>query len=452
MFSILEIASETGANYTGEDAIVTSVSTDTRDLPEGCIFIALKGDHFDGHNFIGEALGGGAAFAVSMEKEAPPNDRVLYVKDTRDALLGIARLHRRKTPAKAVGITGSSGKTTTKEMIANVLSSELNTIKTEKNLNNEIGLSKTILRLDESTEAAVFEMGIDGPGQMARMSKSALPDIAVITNIGVTHIEAFGTRERILNEKIDITAGLKDGGTLILCGDNDLLRPLKRTRFNVIKYGITNANATVRAKKIQEYAGHTEFTISWDGKSFDAGIPALGRHNVLNALAAFCVGVSLDLKPQNIITALRSYRPEGMRQNIVRHNSLTIVEDCYNANPDSMRAALTTLGNMRCDGRRIAVLSDMGELGAIAESSHFETGEFAARCGLDYLLCTGRLSEGYVAGARDAGMSDAFHYETQELLLKAIKSLASPGDIFWFKASRSMKLEDVMQQIYHLKR
>ena len=452
MFSILEIARETGAEYSGEDAFVSAVSTDTRDLPGGCVFVAIKGDNFDGHDFINKALENGAVFAVSMKTGGYPKERVLLVKDTRDALLDIARLHRQKMPAKIVGVTGSSGKTTTREMIACALGSGLKTLKTEKNENNEIGLPKTILRLDKSIGAAVFEMGVDGPGQMAKLSKAALPDIAVVTNIGVAHIEAYGTRERILAEKLDITAGLKEGGTLILCGDNDLLRPLKRPKFHVIKYGVTNANAAVRAKKIQEYADRTEFTISWDGNTFDAGIPALGRHNVLNALAAFCTGTSLGLSPEAIVGALRGYKPEGMRQNIVRHHSLTIVEDCYNANPDSMRAALTTLGSMRCDGRRIAVLSDMGELGDLAEAAHFETGEFTARCGLDYLLCTGKLSEGCVAGARDAGMSDAYHYETQELLWKAIKSLAAPGDIFWFKASRSMKLEDVMKKIYQLKR
>lgn len=444
------IARELGVNFTGADAPVLAVSTDTRSLPEGCLFIALKGDNFDGHSFISQALESGAAYAVSMEVGDWPENRVFMVDDTRDALMRVARLHRSGLAAKVTAITGSVGKTTTKEMIACVSEAKSKTLKTEKNLNNEIGLSHTLLGLDETFESAVVEMGMDGPGQMAKLSQTAMPDIAVITNIGVSHIEKFGSREGILAEKMDICAGLANGGDLILCGDNDLLNTVERPEFRITRYGIENKDCPVRAENIAEYSTHTNFEIIWNGSRFDAQIPCLGRHNVYNALAAFCAGICMGVPPQNSVAALKNYRPAGMRQNIVVHNSYTIVEDCYNASPDSMRAALQTLGGIKCDGRRIAVLSDMLELGDFAESAHRETGEYAAQNKIDFLLCTGKLSQGYAEGASAAGMKNTRWFESQDLLFGELKTLIKPGDVIWFKASRGMKLERVIEKVYGL--
>lgn len=445
-----EIARELGADFTGEDIPVRAVSTDTRNLPEGCLFIALKGTNFDGHSFITQALESGAALSVSMQQGDWPKGRVLIVDDTRDALMRVAQLHRSKLPVKVTAVTGSVGKTTTKEMIACVSEAKYKTLKTEKNLNNEIGLSHTLLKLDESIESAVVEMGMDGPGQISKLSQTAMPDIAVITSIGVSHIEKFGLREGILAEKMDICTGLAAGGDLILCGDNDLLSTVQRPELNIMRYGINNTECPVRAENIAEYSTHTNFEIVCDGNRFDAQIPCLGRHNVLNALAAFCVGIKLGVPPQNSVAALKNYRPAGMRQNIVVHNSYTIVEDCYNASPDSMRAALDTLGGLKCDGRHIAVFSDMLELGDLAKRAHLEIGEYAAWRKIDFLLCTGDLSRDYVTGASSAGLKNAFYFKTQDLLFEELKMLIKPGDVVWFKASRGMKLEAVIEKIYAL--
>lgn len=444
--SIGEIAAVIGADFAG-DFQIDAVSTDTRELPQGCLFLALKGESFDGHRFIKQALESGARCAIAMQDGDYPADKVLRVPDTRKALLQIAGLYRRKLGIKVVGITGSVGKTTTKELVACVLESTFHTLKTAANLNNEVGLPKTILQLEESHRAAVLEMGMDAPGQIRPLAQCAAPDVGIITSIGVSHLESMGTRENILAEKLDICAGIADGGTLILCGDNDLLRTVNIPRLNVVFYGVDNGEAAVCAGHLREFSTHTTFEIQYNGKRYDAQIPCMGRHNVCNALAAFCAGIALGVQPPDAIAALKNYRPAGMRQNIVVHNSYTVVEDCYNASPDSMRAALETLGRLPCDGRRIAVLSDMLELGAIAREAHYEAGLLAARNGIDLLLCTGELAAGYAEGAKADGLQ-AEHFPTQEALFETLKSLLTAGDVVWFKASRGMKLEQVISRIY----
>lgn len=443
------IAKAVGADFAGaEDAIIGSVSKNSKELPEGCLFVAIRGENFDGHDFIAEALRGGAAFAVAGRDGDWPRDRVLRVADARMAYMDIARECRRSVNPKVVAVTGSVGKTTTKEMAACVAAAKYNTLKTFANLNNEIGVSETLLQLEPECEAAVIEIGVDGPGQMAPISRTAEPDIAIITNIGVSHLEAFGTRESILGEKLDIRAGLKPDAPLILSADNDLLSGAKILNRPVMYFGIESAGCDVRAEKIREFATHTNFEIVYLQNRYDAQIPCIGRHNVGNALAAFCAGQCLGVEPELCAAALKNYRPAGMRQNTVAHNSYTIVEDCYNSSPDSLRAALETLGNLVCDGRRIAVLSDMLELGPVEESAHFEAGETAAARGIDYLLCTGPRSRLTVDAAKGAGLADAYYFETQDELFGFLKSLLRQGDTAWFKASRGMKLEQVIRRIY----
>jgi UDP-N-acetylmuramoyl-tripeptide--D-alanyl-D-alanine ligase len=445
---LLEISKAIGSDFK-TDAEITHISTDTRDMTPGSLFVALTGENFDGHRFIDEAFEKGAAFAVSMQAGEWDKDRVLLVKDTRQAYLDIARLHRQKLGTLIVGVTGSVGKTTTKEMTARVLGARYMTLKNEANLNNEIGLSSTILKLNEAYEAAVLEMGMDGPGQIRKLARAALPDIGVITNVGVSHLEAFGSRENILREKLGLVSGMADGKTLILNADNDLLGAVLIPRLNVIHYGIDDLSSPIRAENITEFSTHTNFEAFYDGNRFDAQIPVAGRHNVYNALAAFSVGLRLGIPPQNALAALKNYRPAGMRQNIVVHNSYTVVEDCYNASPDSVHAALETLGKLKCDGRRIAVLSDMLELGGVAEKAHYDMGRVCAANGVDYLLCTGDLARGYFDGAKAAGMKNAAHYKDQDALFEAVKELVAPGDICWFKASRGMKLEKVIERLYN---
>ncbi|MCL2579593.1 MAG: UDP-N-acetylmuramoyl-tripeptide--D-alanyl-D-alanine ligase [Oscillospiraceae bacterium] len=443
--SICEIAKTIGAQYSGPDFLVDEICTDTRKLVPGCLFVALSGDHFDGHNYIAQALEAGAALAVSHRPD--DNPRILQVADTRQALLDIAGYYRKIIAPKVAAVTGSVGKTTTKEMTACVLERKFKTLKTPANLNNEVGLSQTLFMLEADHQAAMLELGVDGPGQMPPMSMAAAPDLSILTGIGVAHLANYKNREGIREEKLHIRDGMPDGGLLLINADNDLLKDFRDDRLRVLRYGLDDPKCEVKANALQENYGNTQFVISLGSEKYSAEIPAIGRHNVLNALAAFATGISFGVDPIEAIYALKDYRPEGMRQKTVKHSGFTFIEDCYNASPDSVQAALATLGGMTGGGKKIAVLSDMLELGNTEREDHAQIGAFAAGCKIDLLLCTGTLSAEYAAGGQRAGL-DARHYQDQEALLAAIKEIAKPGDTLWFKASRGMKLEQVINRLY----
>ena len=443
--ALRDITAAIGVPHQGGERMISDICTDTRTLVPGCLFVALTGENFDGHDYIAAALEKGAAFAVSHKDS--PDPRVLRVADTRLALLHIAGLYRRMINPKVAAVTGSVGKTTTKEMTARVLASTYKTLKTPANLNNEIGVSQTLFMLEEDHTAAMLELGIDGPGQMSQMSVAAAPDISIVTGIGVAHLAQLGSREGIREEKMHIRDGMQDGATLLINGDNDLLRDFADSRLRILRYGLENSANDVKAENLREKYGKTGFMITWEGNRYPAQIPAMGRHNVLNAVAAFTAGVHLGVEPEKAAKALETYKPEGMRQKAVKHAGYTVVEDCYNASIDSVQAALTTLGDMPCEGKKIAVLSDMLELGATELEDHREMGRFAAQCAIDVLLCTGELSEQYAIGATMEGL-EARHYPDQDALLAGILATARPGDILWFKASRGPRLEIVMQRFY----
>jgi len=435
----------TGPSHSGYS--FTHICTDTRALTPGCLFVALKGDNFDGHDYIQQALECGAAFAVS-QKDIGGNPRVLLVDDTRRALLSIAGLYRKMIAPKVVAVTGSVGKTTTKEMTACVLEAGYKTLKTPANLNNEVGLSQTLLMLEADHTAAMLELGVDAPGQMPQLSMAAAPDVSIVTGIGVAHVANYSTGRRgILEEKMRIRDGMADGAALLINGDNDLLESFGDDRLRILRYGMENPRNDIMAASLRDEGGVTSFDILWGGERYPARLPALGKHNVLNGVAAFVAGVTLGVPHEKAAHALEGYRPEGMRQRAVEHGGYLIVEDCYNASPDSMRAAFATLRDMPCKGRKIAVLSDMLELGATEEQDHHDVGSYAGECGLDLLLCTGKLSERYLAGAGGKGL-EAAHYPDKDALFDALKRAARPGDILWFKASRGMRLEELLTKFY----
>ena len=348
-------------------------------------------------------------------------------------------------PCPIIAVTGSAGKTTTKEMIAQVVSAGYKTLKTEGNLNNEIGLPKTLFGLDRSHQAAVIEMGMEGLGEIATLAAVAQPQIGVITNVGVSHIERLGSRENILKAKMELADALPDGAPLLLCGDNDLLSGVQMPRLRVTFFGIENPGCAVLAEEIFEQAGETRFILRHPDGRIPVHLPCMGRHNVLNALAAFAVGRELGISPEDCAQALAGYRPSGMRQKVVDWNGVTVVEDCYNASPDSMRAALSTLGRWEGASRRIAVLADMLELGEISRMSHIEAGQCAAEQGIDLLLAYGEQGRYYVEGAFGV---DARWFETKDALCKALEQESIPGSVIWVKASRGMKLEEVLEQFY----
>ena len=446
--SLQDIAEAVGSRIDdGLDTEILSVSTDTRKIEPGSLFIPIKGERFDGHDFIDKALQLGAAAALT-ERPDECGPRKIYVPDTRLAYLRLAGWYRRRFPVSVVGVTGSVGKTTTKEMIAAVLESKYRTLKTEGNHNNEIGLPATLLELDSSYQMAVIEMGMSHFREISRLSQCAAPNLGVITNIGVSHIENLGSREGILRAKLEILDGMERQAPLILNADNDLLgRAAEELDREVLCYGIESEIAEIRAVDIIEQKRSTEFDILYYGKRIHAKLPTVGRHNVYNALAAFGVGLSMDIPPEKMAAALEAYAPSGMRQRIVDSHGMTLIEDCYNASPDSMRAAIGVLAGMECAGRRIAVLADMLELGEIAGRAHREMGKLAAESGIDMLLCYGELSRELAETARANGLAQACHFRSKEELTKELLRQARSGDCILFKGSRGMRLEEVIEKL-----
>lgn len=444
--TLSRIAKAVGGRLSGYDCIVTSVSTDSRDIPKGCLFICLEGEKFDGHDFVSQAAQNGAA-AVLVRKKVDSRIPVITVKDTGKALLDLAGYYRGTLDnLTVVGLTGSVGKTTTKEMTYAVLAEQFKTIKTEGNLNNEIGMPKTLLRLKDDTEAAVIEMGMNHFGEIERMTKSSRPDIGIITNIGVSHIEYLGSRDGILKAKLEILEGMKKGAPLILNGDNDKLVTVREPDYKLVFFGIENPNVDFRAKDIEEKNGFTSFTVEFYGASQRVTVPTVGIHNVYDALAAFAVGYEMRMEPRKIAAGLKSFVPSGMRQRIKKVGGITVIEDCYNASPDSQKAALDVLSSFKSN-RRIAVLGDMLELGKYSDVSHENVGKYTENKNIDILFTYGAKAKHIAEGAKEF-VNEIKSFDDKTELAKALLETLKDGDAVLFKASRGMKLEDVINSLY----
>lgn len=441
-----EIAKALGTTVNCEKTI-GRISIDSRDTDENTLFFAIKGERFDGHDFVKDVSEKGVG-AVVCHKKTECSAPVIYVEDTKKAFLNLASYYRCSMKnLTVVGLTGSVGKTTTKEMIACVLGAKSKTLKTEGNLNNEIGVPKTLYRLDSSYDFAVIEMGMDNKGQITELSKCAKPDCAVITNVGVSHIENLGSREGILQAKLEILDGMKKGSALFLNGDNDMLSTVKNDDFRIITFGIENKKCDVRAENICENGLSTEFTAVKGDLRQTITIPTVGIHNVYDALAAFAVGVEYKIEPEIISKGLSEYAPSGMRQRINRVNGITVIEDCYNASPDSQKAGINSLCKI-AKGRKIAVLGDMLELGSYSETAHRAVGEYAAQCGLDALYTYGEQSRLTAESAEKAGLKRVYAFDDKTALINALKKELKSGDTVSFKASRGMKLEEVFEELY----
>lgn len=431
------------------DAEIENICTDTRAITPNSLFVALEGERFDGHNFVNEAFKKGAVAAICHKPIEAAEKPVIMVKNTQRALITLGCAYRLRYNIPVVAVTGSVGKTTTKEMIACVLGSCLKTLKTEGNLNNEIGLPLTLLRLDKSYECAVIEMGMTHKDELSVLTAATLPSVAVITNIGVSHIENLGSRENILSAKLEITEGLPAGGSLVLNYDDDLLCDIKDyCGFDIISYSIINQYAKVRALNIHEADDETAFDISYKNNLYPACIPCVGRHNILNALAAFSTAVALKLDLHKGTEALKQYTPAGMRQRVVRKSGITVIEDCYNASPDSMRAALATLQTLKKNGRSIAVLADMLELGDFSQQAHEGVGQMVGESGTDILITYGEKAEYIADAATHAGIEQVYSFEDKHAAGEKLLALAQKDDIILFKGSRGMKLEEMMEQFY----
>lgn len=412
---------------------------DSRNIADGELFVALVGAR-NGHGYARVAMESGAA-AVLASEALPCDIPAVYVENTLTALQAIAKGYREGLQCRCIGVTGSVGKTTTKEMLAAVLQTSYNTQKTPKNFNNDIGLPVTLLGLERECEAAVLEMGMNHFGEISLLTKLAQPDIALITNVGTMHIEHLGSREGILQAKLEILEGLRPDGKVIFCGDNDLLQTVAET-YHAICYGFGEHNA-VRALDLRTEHNISYFTVSAFGQEIPIELPIVGEHNVLNALAAVTVGLLCGVPAENIQAGLRGFANTDMRQNIYTRDGLCIIEDCYNAGPESMQAALGVLAQQR--GRKIAVLGGMLELGDFAPQAHFAVGQKAADTA-DLLFAYGTQSEDYVRGAQ--ALSFAKRFETHEALVQALKMQLRAGDNLLIKGSRGMHMERVLELLF----
>ena len=428
---------------------IENVNTDSRTIVPGELFVPLIGETFDGHTFLEMAADRGAAAVLSARRELlwQKPIPILYVEDTLAAYHAIAAGYRKLLNAKVVGITGSVGKTTTKEMTAAILSERYRTARTEGNHNNLVGLPQTILKTPGDCEALVLEMGMNHFGEISRMTAAARPDVAIITNIGMMHIEFLGSREGILKAKMEILEGLAPDGVAIFDGDEPLLRSSRSTvRQRVVLFGIDHEDCDVRGKDIRVTNGRTDFVCVAHGEEFPVRLPVEGEHNVRNALAAIAAALELGMTPENVQEALLHFENVGMRQHIYEAKGCQIIEDCYNAGPQSTEAAVKLLGDRQCEGRRIAVLGSMLELGDRASAEHYRIGRLCASR-VDLLLTYGDNAKEYVTGALTGGMlqRDTLHFDTVEATANALKIRARAGDTILFKGSRGMKMEQIIQ-------
>ena len=444
-------------------ACITSVTTDSRETESGSLFVALKGDRFDGHDFIPQAIARGASAVIAERMPSglseEESNRVLVVPSSLEALGKIARAYKSRIKPKTIAVTGSVGKTTTKEFIYAVVSARYLAHKTEGNFNSELGMPLSVLSMPETAQVCVLEMGMSQAGEIARMTAIAEPDIAVITNIGNSHIENLGSRENICKAKLEIVEGMQDDGHLILNADEPMLFAQKgRLKQDLIFVSLQNPQADYRALNIREYEDSTEFDLL-AGKRVvtNVRIPTIGRHNVYDATYAFAVGILLGMSDDEIKRGLMSFRNTGMRQNIYEYGGITFIEDCYNAGPESMRAAIEVLAKMADKNHchSIAVLGDMRELGDYSKQLHMEIGTLVASKHIDYLVTFGREAENIALGAinhafKPDNISINKNTEDPITTAKVVYDLAKRGDAVLFKASRAVRLERVIGEIKKL--
>ncbi len=426
-----------------ENIVVESVSTDSREIKGGALFIPIKGENFDGHDFIADCIKKGAAGCFS---QIPQKDDIpcVLVEDTKKALRDLAEFYIGQFNIPKCAVTGSVGKTTTKDMIASVFSQHFKTLKTQGNFNNDIGLPRTVFGIDRTTEAAVLEMGMNHFGEIHNLSKIVHPSIGVVTNIGVSHIENLGSREGILKAKMEILDFMQDDGVLILNGDDSYLR-IVRTDKRKIYCGIDNPCDVYADNIVNDGLESTLADIHKGDVCFRVKIPVPGRHMVMNALVAAAAGFELGLAPEEIKAGIENFEPTKMRMDIISGNGIKIINDVYNANPVSVKAAIDVLAG--ADGRKVAVLGDMFELGEFSSLMHKDVGNYAGQSGIDVLIAIGKDSKYIYDGAKEKGMEECFYYETQDEFLEKGISEISKGDTVLVKASRGMKLEKTVDRL-----
>ncbi|AJG98398.2 UDP-N-acetylmuramoyl-tripeptide--D-alanyl-D-alanine ligase [Clostridium beijerinckii] len=429
------------------EGIFNKISTDTRKIQENNLFIALKGENFNGNDYTIQAIEKGASIIIIDDVKFKIEDlknrgTIIKVKDTKEALGDLARFYRKKIGVKVVGITGSTGKTSTKDLVAAFLSGKYKVFKTQGNFNNEIGLPLMIFELSKDYDIAVLEMGMSNFGEINKLASIALPDVGAITNIGVAHIEYLKTRENILKEKMSITDFFENKNSLIVNCENDMLKTIVECdKFNLERVGY-DSTYNLYSKNIKLTSENTSFdVVTDDNENYRFTLNMVGEHNVLNALIGIQIARNFGLTFEEMEKGLGNFNATSMRLEVINKDKFTIINDSYNANPDSMKAALEVLKNYS-GSRKIAVLGTMGELGDYAEEAHIQVGEFA-KDKADILLTTGEFKEYYKKGFGERTMV----FESKQELIQRLTDMIKVNDTILIKASRSAKFEEITKYL-----
>lgn len=427
----------------------TDVISDSRKVTAGVLFVPLVGEKFDGHEFIKAAFDLGAAAVITQkDTELLIDKTIVRVDDTLKAFGDIAKYYKQKYNVPTVSVTGSVGKTTTKDMLASVLLQKYNTLKTMGNFNNNIGLPITIFGLEKEHEAAVLEMGMNHFGEIERLADIGRPDVAVITNIGQSHIENLGSREGIYKAKMEMTKQFTKNNTLIVNGDDDYLSKVKGMgEYKVVYYGIKNPENDVYAKNIENNGlNGIKFTAVVDGEEYLIEVNVPGKHNVYNALAAICVGREFKVPMDKIVEGIRSFELTKMRLAVEEYNGITIINDCYNASPDSIKAALGVLADTD-KKRKVAILGDVLEMGDFAKDAHYNLGKVVKESEVDFLITAGENMKYLAEGAKENGVENIVSFDKTLEVCNYVKDEIKSGDAVLIKASRGMHFEEIYNTI-----
>jgi UDP-N-acetylmuramoyl-tripeptide--D-alanyl-D-alanine ligase len=448
--SIFQIAELAGASVTSGDSniSVAKISTDSRTVKRGELFVALRGENFDGHKYVEAAAKAGAAGAMvesGWKGEVPENFAIVRAPDTLRAYQDLAANYRKSLNLKVLAITGSNGKTSTKDFAAAVLARRFKVTKTEGNFNNHVGLPRTMLEATSHDEVAVWEIGMNHPGEIAALAKIAAPDAAIITNVGIAHIEFMGSPEAIAKEKGALADAIGPKGTVILNADDPFSAEIAaRTRARVILAGTTAGS--ISAGEITQSANGSDFTISEEAHRCRAQLPVPGLHMVQNALLAVAAGRAFGLSLEECASGLAAAPLTKARLQIKEVHGVQFIDDSYNANPESMKAALRTLVELDADGKRVAVLGEMGELGAESERGHTEVGEEAATLGIDQLIAIGEMGGVIARAAEKAGLEKSTAVGSTAEAARLLGEIATPGDLVLIKGSRLARTERVLEE------
>ena len=423
-----------------ENSPLGRIVIDSRAVEPGDLFAAYKGERVDGHDYISAAFDKGAACCVAQRIPEGETRPILLVEDVQRALEQIAEAYRTTLSLPIVGITGSVGKTSAKEMIASVLEQRFRVLKTDKNLNNQIGVPMTVSRIEPEHQAAVVEMGISGFGEMRLLSRIVRPTVAVFTVIGHAHLEFLHDRQGVFRAKTEMLEYMDEDGVVLVNGDDDLLRQLS-CKQKLYRFGLGEGNE-IRAVDVRpDESGRTSCRICHDGRSFPVRIPAYGQHMVYAALEGAAVGLVLGLTEEEIAAGIAGFETVGRRSAVTDTGKITLVDDSYNANPDSVKCGVDSL--MQLPGRHVCILGDMLELGEEEEAMHRDVGAYAASRGVDLVLCSGRLGAAIAEGAGERGR----WFASVDELNRALPELIREGDRVLVKASRGMRFERIAEAL-----